>query len=278
MLRDLPPPLPTVSDGVTTPTVSDTFGQWLDTPPGRLLLAWEQQQFDSAVADVFGYYAVQCGLPTLDGLRASRMSTRVQVASPLGLGHAQSAGYARVSVSAFEELPFAAQSVDLAVLPHVLETANDPHEVLREAERVLRPDGRLVISGINPVSLWGVRQRAGSWIGRPFLPDATEPISVLRLRDWAKLLGFELSAVRFGLYGPACRTEKWQARFAWMDSPGDRFWPICGAAYVMSAIKRVRGMRVIGPVWRAAPARAPAAVGAPAPRSRPVEPAQVRDA
>src|SRR3546814_7072469 len=35
----------------------------------------------------------------------------------------------------------------------------DPPEVLREAERVLVPDGRLVISGFNPWSLWGARNR-----------------------------------------------------------------------------------------------------------------------
>jgi ubiquinone/menaquinone biosynthesis C-methylase UbiE len=53
------------------------------------------------------------------------------------------------------ELPFAANSIDLAVMPHVLESHDNPHQILREVERILIPDGQLVITGFNPLSLWG---------------------------------------------------------------------------------------------------------------------------
>jgi hypothetical protein len=39
--------------------------EWLQTPPGQYLLEWEQAQFDLAVADLFGYNALQLGLPEL---------------------------------------------------------------------------------------------------------------------------------------------------------------------------------------------------------------------
>ncbi|WP_223717365.1 class I SAM-dependent methyltransferase, partial [Escherichia fergusonii] len=61
----------------------------------------------------------------------------------------------------FHALPFPANSLDLVVLPHALELASDPHETLREVERVLVPEGRVVILGFNPASLWGLWQRAG---------------------------------------------------------------------------------------------------------------------
>ncbi|MCQ4062135.1 class I SAM-dependent methyltransferase, partial [Klebsiella pneumoniae] len=60
----------------------------------------------------------------------------------------------------FEELPFESQSLDMIVLPHVLEFSEDPHQLLREVERVLMPEGRVVITGFNPMSLWGLRHAA----------------------------------------------------------------------------------------------------------------------
>ena len=127
---------------------------WFATPPGRYLLAWEQAQFDEAVADVFGYHALQLGAAEIEGLRANRMPHRwLALSDPL-----QQPGRAALFTD-FAALPFAANSLDLVVLPHALELSPDPHATLREVERVLVPEGRVVICGLNPASLWGMRQR-----------------------------------------------------------------------------------------------------------------------
>ena len=52
------------------------FASWLQSPPGRYLLQWEQARVDQAVADLFGFHALQLGLPQLDALRANRMPHR----------------------------------------------------------------------------------------------------------------------------------------------------------------------------------------------------------
>ena len=129
-----------------------------------------------------------------------------------------------------------------------------------EVERVLRPDGRVVLSGFNPVSLWGMRQirahlcaRLGlTWGGgsRLYLPRAGEFIGHWRMRDWLRLMSFEVESARFGVYLPAVRTERWLQRFAWLDRLGARWWPILGAVYFLVASKRVRGMRLIGPAFK----------------------------
>ena len=98
--------------------------------------------------DAFGYRAVQVGLPETDFLRRNRIPFRFGVALEPG---------AAVAADPLQ-LPLASQSVDLVVLPHVLETHNNPHQVLRESERVLMPEGQLVVSGFNTVSLWRLRQ------------------------------------------------------------------------------------------------------------------------
>ncbi len=237
--------------------------EWLQTPAGRYLLDWEQQHMDLAVADLFGFHALQLGLPQLDALRGNRMPHRwvgLDVATspdtPVdGSPSTPSAPRAAVAVRCdFDALPFDAQSLDLVVLPHVLEVARDPHLTLREVERVLRPEGRVVIVGLNPSSLWGLRQRMGR-LSRGvvpgghaplFLPSAGEFLAYRRLRDWLRLLSFEVEAGRFGCYRPPVTSEKWLGRFEWMERAGDRWWPVFGAVYSLTAVKRVRGMRLVG--------------------------------
>jgi SAM-dependent methyltransferase len=227
---------------------------WFETPPGRYLLAWEQAQLDLLVADVFGYHAVQLGLPELAGLRANRMPHRW-----LGLSqpHAAdaSAWPAHHFVSDFAALPFAEASLDLLVLPHSLELDADAHATLREVERVLVPEGRVVICGLNPASLWGLRQRRarlyqGLGFGQLYLPDAGEFIGYWRLRDWLRLLSFEVESARFGCWRPAFRSQNWLQRTHWLDPLGERWWPIFGAAYCVVAVKKVRGMKLLGPSWK----------------------------
>ena len=234
--------------------------QWFDSPPGGYLLAWEQAAFDEAVADIFGYHAVQLGLPVVDTLRANRMPHRWLGLEPGAETGARSPDF----YTDTHTLPFDAASLDLVVLPHTLELSVDPHATLREVERVLVPEGRVVICGLNPASLWGLRQRrAHLWrrlgIGELFLPEAGEFIGYRRLRDWLRLLGFEVETGRFGCWRPAFATRKWLDRFDWMDPLGERWWPIFGAAYFIVAVKRVRGMKLMGATWkrRAAIASAP---------------------
>ena len=274
--------------------------QWLKSPAGRYLLAWEQRHLDHAVADLFGFHALQLGLPELEALRANRMPHRWLAvesavddraddgtaadgpASPSADGdQAEGEGEgARVYVVPppslrchFDALPFAAGSLDLVILPHALELARDPHLALREVERVLVPEGRAIIVGFNPASLWGTRQRLGRLrqrlsrgaSGELFLPHVGEFVGYRRLRDWLRLLSFEVEAGRFGCYIPPVRSARWLARFAWMERAGEHWWPVFGALYYIVAVKRVRGMRLVGLIRndaRSKAATAPAPVAA----------------
>ncbi len=243
------------------------MGTWLRSPPGQVLLAWEQDRLDHAVTDAFGYHALQLGLPEMECLRANRMPHRWVASDSLIVPEALalpppadaliSTQPAPEPVSLhceYDALPFPNASIDLVVLPHALELARDPHHTLREVERVLVPEGRVVIAGFNPASLWGLRQRAGRvrrgmGFGRGqslYLPRAGEFIGYWRLRDWLRLLGFEVEAGRFGVWRPAFSSQPWLARFEWMDRVGERWWPVLGALYFLVAVKRVRGMRLVG--------------------------------
>ena len=265
-----------------------SFSEFLASPPGRYVLRWEQAHLDRAVADIFGYHAVQLGVPELDTLAENRMPLRLSVSdrlvnesAPSGNGSLDPSdpnaapgngsfhpSASRVSViTRFEELPFATQSIDLVVMPHILEFAQEPHQVLREVDRVMVPEGQVIITGFNPASLWGLRQvlaRAGA---RPYLPRDGQFISLPRIKDWLKLLSFEANRGRFGCYAPWAGSDAWLSRWSFMEKAGDRWWPVFGSVYLLHAVKRVRGMRVIGPVWKRKEERRVALAPATTPRT-----------
>ncbi len=226
---------------------------WFESPAGRYLLAWEQQQFDLAVADIFGYHALQLGLPALDALAANRMPHRwLAVTHEASFGAAAARAELRLDYAA---LPFPAASLDLVALPHALDSHPNPHGTLREVARVLVPGGRVVLSGFNPASLWGLRQerehlcrRLG--IGTALLPQPLDFIGSRRLRDWLHLLDLEIETGHYGCYRPLLGSEQWLRRWRWLDGVGARWWPFFGAAYFMVAVKRVHGVRLLEPAWK----------------------------
>jgi SAM-dependent methyltransferase len=241
------------------------FEDWLKTPAGQYVLNWEQVKHDELVADIFGFNAVQLSLPGHDFLRANRMPLRFRC------DDGRYDGISEVR-SDLHYLPFANNSVDLVVMPHVLEFSADPHQILREVERVLVPEGQVLISGFNPLSLWGIKR---GWPAVALFPWQGQYFSVRRLKDWSSLLSFETQAGCFGRYSPAVRQEKWLRRWHFLELAGDRWWPIAGAVYVLQAHQAPARHCACSPrpgmTARRAPS--PGAGGAKNPEGRPMNPA-----
>ena len=212
--------------------------RWFESSLGQYLIDHEYRYFDQIVVNIFGYNAVQIGLPQFNFLRLNRMPLHFSV----GLE-------SQVSLRAAADfLPIQSNSMDLVILPHVLEFNTNPHQILREVHRILIPEGHIVISGFNPLSLWGAYRYLKS-IRREFPWDGNF-IALSRLKDWLKLLDFEMTGGRLCCYIPPLQQEKWRQRFNFMEAAGDRWWPISGGVYFLHAIKRMHGMRIIKPGWK----------------------------
>ncbi len=221
-----------------------SLSEWFATEQGGYVLAREQAYFDRTVSDIFGYNALQLGLPEHNFLRSNRMPLRFSAGNQQG-------NDVRLCCT---ELPFDTASLDLVLVPHVLEFSENPHQILREVERVLMPEGSLVISGFNPRSLWGMRKALGGLHSRALGCKQGYPwnghfITLPRLKDWLALLGFEVAGGRFAVYAPPFRKAKWLERYAFMEKAGDRWWAVSGGVYFLHAVKRVPGMRLIKPQW-----------------------------
>jgi hypothetical protein len=111
----------------------------------------------------------------------------------------------------------------------------------------MMPEGRLVIVGFNPWSLWGLRSSVG--FSRNEVPWNGRFVSLLRVKDWLALLGFDVNAGRLVGYAPPFDSGSVRRRFGFMEPAGDRWWAVGGAVYMLQAIKRVRGMRLLTPAW-----------------------------
>jgi SAM-dependent methyltransferase len=166
---------------------------WLNTLTGRNLLREEVRQVRRALDSIFGDQFVQIGGwgdATLFRRLARTRRAAVVTEAPIPGTDA---------VSAPNALAIAADSIDAVLLPHTLELANDPHAVLREVDRILRPDGNLVVLGFNPWGWWGLRHVASR---RAFPPSAERMISDGRLCDWLRLLDFKVHQSAFYYFVP----------------------------------------------------------------------------
>ena len=226
----------------------------------------EQRWADESLGDAFGFHALQLGLPEFPALRNNRILHRWVGQSRPQLAQEPVQAPENEELQAlwcdFDLLPFPDASLDLLVLPHALEVARDPHQALREAERVLVPEGRLWVSGFNPMSFWQFkawwRDRLGMSSG-PLTAEATrQQLAYGRLRDWLKLLSFEVDAAHFGGFRPPRADAVWLERLHWMDRWGERWVPFCGAVYGLSAVKRVRGMHLVAKARALRPSRSQA--------------------
>ena len=222
--------------------------RWYLTPLGREVAAVESDCLTELLHDTFGYYLVQVGVGACfrDVLAASRLRHRVVVPCQSSSAHS-----GLTIVGKPHALPLAADAVDAVLLPHTLDFAPDPRLVLREVERVLIPEGRVILVGFNALSSWGLLrllyryQRDVPWCGR-FL-------TTYRVEDWLSLLGFDVEIRKQLMFRPPLRAAL-GARLSVLDTLGRRLWPALSGVYVVKAVKRVSTLTPLRPSWRARPA------------------------
>lgn len=219
---------------------------WFEQPLGRSVQAAEVHRLRSILPQLRGRIAVQVG-------RTGKMRLLDSSPMPVQLVLDADLQPSSPSVGALPEaLPFEGSSIDLVVLPHTLDFSLEPHQVLRETHRVLAPEGHIVLLGFNPMSLWGLvrllqRHTQVPWSG--------QFIHLFRLKDWLALLDFEWVAGHMVYYRPPLGREGLMDRLYFMETIGDRWWPLGAGVYVIVARKRVAGLTPVRPAWKARPQR-----------------------
>lgn len=223
--------------------------RWYDTPLGKFLATEEFQQLDAVICNLFGYHLVQVGKA---GWGNSFGGTRVPHCVIVDQDYDQELENTLMSGARIggvpDALPIASDMVDVVTLPHVLEFVKDPHQVLREVDRILIPEGHVVILGYNPLSFWYFARVLLGWRRHP--PWCGRFFSVARIKDWLSLLGFDIAYTRFFFYRPPVQHMGIIHRLAFVERLGNRLWPIFGGLYIVVAKKKVVTLTPIKPRWR----------------------------
>lgn len=229
---------------------------WFAHAPGRWFQAEERHQLAQVLPNLFGYHLLQLGdLYSRECLTTTRIPHCVVLDMWLQ-NKAPTGERERGCVQGTpEHLPVATDCLDLVLLPHTLEFTENPHQILREVDRILIPEGHVVVLGFNPWSLWMLWYLVLGWRGKP--PWCGRLIREARLKDWMQLLGFDVVSSRRYFYRPPLSSKSVMKRLRFLDRIGSRWCSIFGAGYIVVARKRVATVTPIPQRWRPRPITAP---------------------
>lgn len=213
--------------------ISAELESWYQRDRGQYLLETVRTQLESILDTSFGYHLLQIGPMRAQPLfETSRINHRVYCSG--------SAGGEVGLVAAAEELPLESDSVDALIALHCLDFSEHPHQTLREMQRVVTPQGKLIIIGFNPYSLLGATARLTRLTGSA-LWRRQQPLSSHRLSDWLHLLGCQIESQHMLYTVPPVgggRLKQWlTSADQWTTRHGIPF----GGVYVIHAIKQVAG-------------------------------------
>ncbi|TVO76262.1 class I SAM-dependent methyltransferase [Sedimenticola selenatireducens] len=239
-----------VLNRITIPPSPERLRRWFSSTPGKELLAQEQIVLERLLGECFGYYLLQVGCigQQMEPLSMSRIKSQIVLLSHESDSIGTTSGCV---VGDPLHIPLAADSVDAVLLMHTLDFTQDPHQLLREVERILIPEGHLIIAGFNPFSLWGLWQFF-RWRSKR-VPWCGHFISSWRVHDWLSLLGFDVREEQALMFRPPLQHDGLMQRLDFMERIGGRFWPLFSGAYVILAVKRVSRLTPIKPAWKLRP-------------------------
>lgn len=215
--------------------------QWQDLPLGDELKCLIEKEIAEVSRKFFGYHLVRLGhLSSQIELAACPIKHQVNITT-----NAQT--YTNL-VGTPTDLPMSENSVDAFLLAHELDFARDPHQILREVDRTIMPNGYLVITGFNPLSLCGLFKYLPINSGN-ILHDARF-FSCARVKDWLQLLGFEIVDVKHLLFNELFLKRKLRTSSKW-NQWCHQYLSLLTSMYVIVARKREIPLSMIKPQWKA---------------------------
>ncbi len=218
--------------------------QWSQSNLAKNLFNIENSRISQILPDLFGYHILQLrGLWNESLLTSSRITHQIKCDYDSG----QISGNNPEVVCHNNALPFARQSLDVVVLPHVLEFDQNPHQTLRETERILIGEGYLLVIGFNPWSLWGLWRSFLAWKG---IPWHKRYISIARLKDWLSLLDFDVINTERFFFRPPLQHQGIMDKLGFFEILGRYCWPVFGGCYLLQAQKRVTPLTPVKLQWQ----------------------------
>jgi SAM-dependent methyltransferase len=220
---------------------------WQDLPNGNIILSAIDEVLKPWWQRFFGYHLLKIGALSHEiSCQSSPIKHQVSCFNPLIADSVTD--YKANIVGELDDLPLLEHSVDVCLLSHVLEFSLDPHHVIREANRALIPNGYLIITGFNPLSLAGLnrvipyRKKQSPWNEHFFSP--------MRVKDWLHLMGFEILTDERCLHSSLTGKMNKKGSTSFWHKFASNYLTSFGSVYIIIAKKRVLPLTPIKPKWQ----------------------------
>lgn len=214
---------------------------WYETPLGQSFLHHEKQLQRTIIDSSFAMTVLRCG-------EAPGCSVDVPLIEPdsivqqIDLFSGEFVGLldnsnAEVIFAEMMQIPIETATIDVVLVQHCLEFSKTPHDLLREFHRVLAPEGTLILTTFNPLSLWGLTKLVGQhfnkapWLGCFYTFN--------RIQDWLLLLGFDEIQCHSFCYQPPIPHQGFFKATQFLNRMEQMSWVNLGAGMVITAKKRV---------------------------------------
>jgi SAM-dependent methyltransferase len=220
---------------------------WFETLYGDYIVNAEAELLKLWLKQLFGYRMVLLGarLPVWDACtREGHIRQRIWI----NRTHAQDQMRCDI-LSSMSALPVHSDCVDLVILFHALDSAEDPRRLIREVERILIPEGRVIILGFNPYSLLGVWRMLGRRHSSKEM-GAHLKVGCRQLNEWLSLLGMEIEEKNYFSFRPPVQKQATLEKMAFMEAAGQKLWPSSGGVYAIQAVKKVATLTPFRPSFQ----------------------------
>lgn len=203
----------------------------------------ESQLLAKMLTRHFGKHALLIGAPNQKKLLQAGVVPCHTLLSPM-IAHEESI---RCIESDLQELPIYTGCVDLVLLPHTMEFLDNPRQLLAEACRIIKPEGLIVITGFNPISLWGANKILTKEKKVPWSGNFIRPGEIIK---WLKLADFQMEEQKSTLFRPPMRYQNLFEKFKFLEIVGDKCLPALGGVYALIARAKVVPLTPIKMKWK----------------------------
>ena len=229
------------------PAEKSTSDAWFETIYGDYIVNLEADLLRQWLPHLFGYRMVLLGarLPVWDDC-----ARHGHIRQCVWMNHANAPDQLPCDIlSSMSALPLKSDCVDLVVLFHALDSAEDPRRLIREVERILIPEGRVIIFGFNPYSLLGVWRLLGRRNSSKEMSGHLK-VGCRQLNGWLSLLGMEIEKKEYFAFRPPLQKQPALDKVGFMEAAGQKLWPSSGGVYAIQAVKNVATLTPFRPSFQ----------------------------
>lgn len=212
---------------------------WWSSTLGQLVIQVEAEKLVKVFPQVFGYHILLLGIVAQFKMIEYSVIPYQSVINPFTSDNAA----AKTITSKWECLPFANNSVDVVVLPHTLDFSENPMAIIQEACRVLIPEGRLLIFGLNPYSLWRLTSSLSR--GKKRMPWCCDFKSAGSIKRELTRLECQIIGQDYFLFQPPMQNIARMEKLGFLNKISRFGLRGLSGIYFIEAQKKVQGVRAI---------------------------------